>query len=169
MPRLEVNPTGGPSPDIRLVVTNRDHKSEFHATAALTASRHNSNPLRQGSYALMWLGRGTSTISLDRGQSHALLIARWFEHPWRVMANVAPLPRLGEAGIIECNGSAEAEWDGFRWNFIPDAPVPEFDIDVAISGNGWSEPFRRSYTLRPAKWMGPLELVERQIGTGGKR
>src|SRR5438093_13012330 len=67
MPRLEVNPTGGPSPDIRLVVTNRDHKSEFHATAALTASRHNSNPLRQGSYALMWLGRGTSTISLDRG------------------------------------------------------------------------------------------------------
>jgi hypothetical protein len=163
VPKLEVNPTGGPSRDIRLVVTNRDRKGDFDATAALTASRHNPNQLRKGPYALMWLGRGSSTITLDRGQSHPLLIARWFEHPYHPLPpNVPAPPRLGEVGIIECNGSAEAEWDGFRWNFIADEPVPEFDLDVTVAGTGWEKPFRRSYTLRPAAWIGPLELIERK-------
>lgn len=156
-PDLEARPTGGPSSDLRLVVTNRSHKGEFHGMATVVAARNYPNKLRQGSYALMWLGLGASTTMLNKGQSHAILIARW------LMYMDIPPPRMGEVRLIECNGSQEAEWDGFRWNVLPDENLPEFDIDVSIVGIGWSKPFRRSYTLRPSNWIGPLELFERQI------
>jgi hypothetical protein len=102
----------------------------------------------------MWLGRGTNTLSLGQGQSHALLLARFLIH-------YEPLPRMGEAQLIECNGSQEAEWDGFRWIMEPNQALTEFDIDVTIVGGGFAKPFKRSYTLRPAEWVGPLELIER--------
>lgn len=154
-PQLEAAPTGGPSQDLRLFVTNRGRKTEFHATATVVAARKYRNDLRKGSYSLLWLGRATSTISLDTNQSHAILIARF------ILYDHIPQARMGEARVIECNGSQEAEWDGFRWNLIPTEPLPEFDIDVTIVGVGHSEPFIRKYTLRPSGWLGPLELIER--------
>ena len=104
-PDLDVEPTGGPSPDLRLVVTNHGRKADFHAMASVIAARNYSNRLRQGSYALLWLGLGTSNLALDKGQSHALLLARFVIH------NMTGA-RMGEAQVIECNGSQEAEWDG---------------------------------------------------------
>jgi hypothetical protein len=153
-PDLDVSPTGGPSQDLRLMVTNRGPKADFQGTASVIATRNYPNRPRQGIYTLMWLGRGTNTVSLDQGQSEALLVARWKVHD-------GPVPRLAEVDIIECNGSAEAEWDGFRWNMEPTEDLPEFDIDINIVGSGLSEAFRRSYILRPSNWRGPLEFVER--------
>jgi hypothetical protein len=153
-PDLAIEPTGGPSQDLRLMVTNRGQKTDLQGTAAVMATRNNPNRHRLGTYTLIWLGRGTNTISLDRGQSHALLVARWKTHE-------GPAPRLAEVDIVECNGAVEAEWDGFRWNMEPSEKLPEFDLDIAIAGGGFSEPFRRSYTLRPSSWQGPLELIER--------
>lgn len=153
-PDLNVEPTGGPSPDLRLVVTNRGRKSDFHATAAVVAARNYQNRIRQGTYALMWLGLGSNNLPLDKGQSHALLLARFLIH------NI-PGARMGEAQLIECNGSQEAEWDGFRWNMEPNESLPEFDVHVTVVGRGRSESVTRSYTLRPSHWIGPLELIDR--------
>jgi hypothetical protein len=68
---------------------------------------------------------------------------------------------MGEAHVIECRLSQEARWSGFRWMLQQDEARPEFDLDVTIVASGLSESFRRSYTLRPAAWIGPLELIER--------
>lgn len=154
-PRLDVEPTGGPSQDVRLVVTNHGRKTDIHATAATVATRNYLNRHREGSYALMWLGRDTNIIPLDKGQRHALLLARW------KIVNMGLADRMGDVQLMECNGTQEALWDGFRWNFSPTESLPEFDIDVTIVGSGLSKPFRRSYTLRPSNWIGPLEVVER--------
>ena len=153
-PRLAVEPTGGPSQDLRLFVTNRGPKTEFHARATVVASRNYPNQLRKGSYVLLWLGPGTSTVTLDTGQSDSLLVARFKEHDLRDA-------RMGQAQVIECNGAQEGLWDGFRWMFQRDDALPEFDIDVTIVGSGLSRLFSRRYTLRPAAWIGPLELIER--------
>jgi hypothetical protein len=103
-PNVAIEPTGGPSQDVRLMVTNRGHRTEFHGTAAVVSTRNYPNRHRQGSYALMWLGRGTNIIPLDRGQSHALLLARW------KIRNLGPGDRMGEVDVVECNGSQEGEW-----------------------------------------------------------
>src|SRR6266478_2480432 len=153
-PDLDIEPTGGSSPDLRIVVTNRGRKTDFHGTAGVVAARNYPNSLHEGSYSLMWLGRGTNILSLDRGQSHALMLARFLIH-------YAPLPRMGEAQLIECNGSQEARWDGFRWIMQPNEALTEFDIDVTIVGSGFAKSIKLSYTLRPAAWIGPLELIER--------
>jgi hypothetical protein len=137
-----------------LVVTNRGRKTEFHATAAVVAARNYPNPIRTGSYALLWLGHGSGTSTLDTGQSDAVLIARLQLHDLRDA-------RMGEAHVIECRLSQEARWSGFRWMLQQDEARPEFDLDVTIVASGLSESFRRSYTLRPAAWIGPLELIER--------
>ncbi len=120
----------------------------------MVASRNYPNQLRKGSYVLLWLGPGTSTVTLDTGQSDSLLMARFQEHDLRDA-------RMGQAQVIECNGAQEGLWDGFRWIFQRDDALPEFDIDVTIVGSGLSRLFSRRYTLRPAAWIGPLELIER--------
>jgi hypothetical protein len=153
IPDLAVEPTGGPSQDLRLMVTNLGRLASLQGTAVVTATRNYPNRHRLGTYTLMWLGRGSNTIPLDRGQSEALLVARWKIHD-------GPVPRLAQVALVECHGSAEAEWDGFRWNMEPNEKLPEFDVDISIAGSGFSEPFRRSYTLRPSSWLGPLELFE---------
>jgi len=71
--------------------------------------------------------------------------------------------RMGQAQVIECNGAQEGLWDGFRWMFQRDDALPEFDINVTIVGSGLSGLFHRRYTLRPAAWIGPLELIERPL------
>jgi hypothetical protein len=153
-PNITVAPTGGPSEELRLVVMNHGRKNEFHATGTVVAARNYLNPIRTGSYALLWLGHGTSTSALDTGQSDAILIARFELHDIRYA-------RMGEAHVIECRGSEEARWSGFRWTLEQNEAISEFDIDVTIVGSGLSEQFRRSYTLRPSAWIGPLELIER--------
>ncbi len=157
-PNLDVELTGGPGQDVRLVVTNRGRKADFQGTAVVVGTRNYPNNHRQGPYALIWLGRATNVIALDKGQSHALLLARWKIHD-----SFDPKDRMGEVQLIECNGSQEAEWDGFRWIFQPTEALPEFDIDVTLVGSGLSKLFRRSYTLRPSNWIGPLELIERPL------
>jgi len=71
--------------------------------------------------------------------------------------------RMGRAQVIECNGAQEGLWDRFRWMFRRGDALPEFDIDVTIVGSGLSRPFSRRYTLRPAAWIGPLELIGRPL------
>jgi len=48
-PDLDVRPTSGPSPEIRLVVTNQGPRDTFHATAHIVAARNDVNPRRDGS------------------------------------------------------------------------------------------------------------------------
>src|SRR5260370_27405484 len=76
-PDLDIHPTGGPSPDVRLVVTNRGKPDEFHVQAAIVACRNHGNLHKRGSYAIPWLGLQTDRLHLVHLESHALLVARF--------------------------------------------------------------------------------------------
>jgi hypothetical protein len=41
----------------------------------------------------------------------------------------------------------------------PKEDVPEFDIEVSIHSDKAARPFAKRYTVRPEKWLGPLEMV----------
>jgi hypothetical protein len=102
-------------------------------------------------------GRDRS-LSLIPQEGHALLVARWqiLEFP-----NPAPMTRMGEAELIEWDGSQEAVWDTFRWIFDPTQALAEYDLEVKLFSTAASEPLVLRYTLRPSYWTGPLELVPR--------
>jgi hypothetical protein len=157
-PRVDITVSGGPSRDVRIFVTNIGPRAEFHATASEVAIRNDPNALRHGIYSLAWLGRATNRVSLFSQEGHALLVARWqiLEFP-----NPAPMMRMGEADLIEWDGSQEAVWDIFRWVFEPKQALAEYDLEVRLFSTVASEPLVLKYTLRPSHWTGPLELVPR--------
>jgi hypothetical protein len=157
-PRVDITVSGGPSKDVRIFVTNTGPRAEFHATASEVAIRNDPNAIRHGIYSVAWLGSATNRVSLIPQESHALLVARWqiLEFP-----NPAPMMRMGEAELIEWDGSQEAAWDTFRWVFDPKQALAEYDLEVKLFSTVASEPLVLKYTLRPSHWTGPLELAPR--------
>jgi hypothetical protein len=150
---LDIHPTGGPSPDVRLVVTNRGKPDEFHVQATIVACRNHGNVHKQGSYAIPWLGIQTDRLRLVRLESHALLVARF---------NTYDVPfRVGEVQLIELAGAKEQIWDWFRWVREPGAALPEFDLDLSFRSLTKPIPLELRYTIRPSQWSGPVELFAR--------
>ena len=157
-PHLDIQPTGGPSPDVRLVVTNRGKSDDFHVQSAIIACRNHGNVHKQGSYAVPWLDRQTDHLSLVRLKSHALFVARFDIH----QVPGPPMFRMGEVQLIEWTGGKEQVWDWFRWVMEPGASLPEFDIDLTFRSVNTRAPLERSYTIRPSKWSGPVELIAKE-------
>jgi hypothetical protein len=154
-PDITAEPTSGPSPEIRLSVTNRGKPAIFRATAKIVDKRNDPNAPRHGTYALRWVEAESSAITLDRWQHGGLLIARFVIHN-------DPQARMGEAQLIEWTSDGPRDWSGFRWMFNPKDPdFPECDLDVTITSSVAQKPLVLPYTLRPAHWIGPLELVPR--------
>lgn len=154
-PDVRIGPTGGPSPEIRLVVTNNGRSDKFQATASIVATRHDVNPRRVGTYALPWQGGNGNLIPLDRLQIGSLVVGRF-----QLLDPVGIFDRMGEAQVIEWNGRREATWSGFRWIMTSEERLPEYDIEVRIVGEHSARPFIRMYTLTPETFAGPLQLVE---------
>jgi len=154
-PDLDVRPTSGPSPEIRLVVTNQGPRDTFHATARIVAARNDVNPRRDGSYALSWQGAAGNSIVLERLQTGFLAVARF-----SLLDPQGTLDRMGEAEVTEWNGRHEATWSGFRWVINPQERLPEHDIEVRIMGEHSVLLFRRAYTLTPETFAGPMKLTE---------
>jgi hypothetical protein len=155
-PNLHVEPTSGPGTDVRLVVTNQGRPDQFEATATIVATRNDPNERRQGTYMLRWVGCDSNRLALGRSQRHALIVAQF-----EILGPLAPgWDHMGEVRLMEW-GTERGVWAAFRWTFGPDERLPEYDLDVTIVGVRASRPLRRGYTLRPARWMGPMELVDR--------
>jgi hypothetical protein len=156
-PNLQVHATGGPSPDLRLVVANHGRADTFQATAKIVATRYDVNRPREGAYGLSWQGGTGSSMYLDRLETGFLVLARF-----KLLEPIGTLDRMWEAQLIEWDGSQEAVWSGFRWTITPDQSLPEYDIDVSIVGRASLRPFAGRYTLVPRSFAGPLELAERR-------
>lgn len=158
-PHVDINVTAGSSPEVRINVTNRGPQAQFHATAMEVANRNDPNQIRAGLYAVAWLGHTSNLITLLPQQSHALVVARFqiLEFP-----NPAPMTRMGQADIMEWDGAKVSLWDTFRWIFEPNGKLAEYDLDVKLFSTVSSEPLLLKYTLRPAAWVGPLELMTRK-------
>lgn len=158
-PDIVAEPTSGPSPEIRLGVTNKGEPATFRATARIVAQRNDPNAPRHGTYALQWIEGTSSAIDLDRWQHGGLLIAHFKLY-------MEPQVRMGEARLIEWTNGGQLEWSGFRWIFDPKATeFPEQDLDITITSSRARQPLVLRYTLRPADWIGPLELVARLVAS----
>lgn len=148
---LELTPSTGPSPDIRLAVRNLGPTAKFSATCRILASRNDPNELTSGVFNLQWKSTNNRQLKLSKNEAQELVIARW--QMWQDKG-------LCQIDILEWSNSGPQEFSGTRWNLgSEEKPLPEFDLEIAIFQEGAGEPRPAKYILRPAKQFGPLELV----------
>lgn len=151
--KIELTPSSGPSPDIRLAVKNLDSKARFWATCRILDTRNDPNISKTGTYKVPWKSADEYKLELSRGEPQELLIAKfqiWQQHD------------MGQIDILEWNKGAPKEFTGTRWNITTEdrqKPPPEFDLEISIFREGGDVPWTESFTLRPANPTGPLELL----------
>jgi len=151
---VDLAPTGGPSPSLRLTVTNRGQPGQLNARAAITATREDPNAIRTGTFQLKWLNESAPDRSLATGHQADLLIAKLQEPPqqqpgehWYVMA------------VQQLAGGTEAQWQTFTWLASPTERMPECDLEISIHASYARQPLVRRFTVRPAGPWRPLEML----------
>lgn len=148
---LELTPSSGPSPDIRLSIKNLGVAAKFSATCRTIAARNDVNKLRTGVFNLRWKSTGEKWIEISKNESQELFIARW--QMWEDH-------KLCQIDILEWSNSGPQEFTGARWNLSSEKNLlPEFDVEISIFQESADEPRVAKYTLRPANQFGPLELI----------
>lgn len=141
----------GPGPS-RVAVRNRsDRAVAVHAKAHIIDRRHDrgGQPLRTGSYVVPWEHAAAHRIGIASGDSATLVVGRcqfWYEQA------------LAQMDLPQVTPSGEALFETSRWNMYPNEPLPEYDVELSIFVSGYPQPHTERFTLRPARYTGPLEL-----------
>jgi hypothetical protein len=137
-PIIELIPSTGPSDKMLLEVKNLESEQEFRAQYRVSARRNDPNLLRTGTFDLKWDRTGTSRVSLARGESCNLIIARAREeHGMEVME------------LLGLSDDDPVEWS--PWNQGQKDKLPEYDLEITIFGDRAEAPYSERFTLRPGK------------------
>jgi hypothetical protein len=159
---VDLVPSGGPSPDLRLAVTNRGHSDEFSARATVMRTRNDPNPIRTGAYQLKWVNSLLPTQSLLTGHPADLLVATILELP-------DPHDRWYRMELEQLQGDAATRWESFTWRGAPEEKLPECDLEISIRAGRSSQPFVAYFTVRPSGPWQPLEMVPVSPAIGQSR
>lgn len=153
-PEVFLVPSSGPSPDLRLEVRNDMETTTFSAKARILAVRNDPNTLKTGIFALKWLNVEAAGVLIRNADSENLLIGRLsLDHSqW-----------LGEVEICELSDGEAKTFERARWNMQPNENVPEFDLEISLFAENKPKPLIALYTVKPAKFSGPLEMIPRSI------
>jgi hypothetical protein len=155
-PSLELEPSGGPSDQVRVAVTNLGRDAELRVTGRLVGRKNDSNAVRQTVFSLVWLANRQPDLLVKRGHSENVLLAEF-----EILQGHGIIETMGEMRVIEFKADGLDTVDTTRWSFYkPYQPVlPEIHLELTFHANGYSNSLIRTYTLRPAGHYGPLELI----------
>lgn len=154
--KVELLPSSGPSPDLRLTLTNHGESKHFSAKCEILALRNGGNPLRKGVYWLSWIHSDSPQVVVRKNDSENLLIATFtilhFHDEYDKF-------RMGQVDLWELRGDKKAVFESSRWTMIRGEPLPEYDLDIKVFTEGMIVPFVTRFTVRPKHYNGPLEMV----------
>ena len=148
---VELEPTSGPSSLMELRVKNNGKSGDFYAEGSLVRLRHSPNKLRRRVSTLKWEHTADKYMFLGAGESSNLQIARF---------SIDHKNGFGEMEILVLSNGALSTAESARWTTDSTEKVPEYDLLITIFGTGTKKPVERMFTVRPARWTGPLEMVE---------
>jgi len=153
-PKVEVTlrPINGAGTSALIVVKNDGADRRFAVQCELLALRNSPNKLREDHFTLKWNDSDEPWTTLVCGQSAKVLLATWqIDH------------RVGFASmsILELAEKSTKLVESAGWVTSAPEKVPEYDLRITVLGEGTRKPLTKEYTLRPARWTGPLEIVPR--------
>lgn len=146
-----IEPLTGPGP-LRAGIRNLSGRpAAFYVKARLVGRRNDGGgqPLRTGSYLVPWEHAAGERVEIANGDAATIVVSR-FELWYQSSLAQMDLPQVTAAG--------EGSFESSRWNMGPDEPLPEYDVELSVYSPRFPRPRTERYTVRPAKFTGPLEL-----------
>jgi hypothetical protein len=155
-PDLDLQPSSGPSPDLRIAVTNRRSDAEIRVTGRVIGRKNDPNPVRRTAFSLTWMSNQQTALLVRHGHTENVLVAKF-----EILPPEGVIERMGEMRVIEFQADGPQVVTWARWNFYkPYQPLlPEIHLELSFHVQGYASPLVRSYALRPEGQYGPLELV----------
>jgi hypothetical protein len=151
---IELIPSAGMSTEIALRVINHGSKRDFHAQCTPLAIRNSPNKIHSGTFDLKWEHTFDRCVSIGRGDSCNLTIAKIQTDHKNEISKIEILALYGTETklyeLIRCLGE----------RFNPAGTIPEYDLEVSVLSDGAKGPMSERFTLRPMAWDGPLEMVK---------
>lgn len=143
-------PTSGNSSEMELQVINKRKAREFHVDCEFIALRNSPNTLRRRVNTLKWGHSDGKYMHIRKGASENLLIAKWSSNHKTGMAAMSIV-------CLSDDVLKEVEWAA--WKVNSKEQLPEYDLLITVRTDESVREFSKTFTLRPAKWIGPLEMV----------
>jgi hypothetical protein len=155
-PNLNLQPSSGPSTQVRVAVTNQGRDAQLRVTGRLVGRKNDPNALRRTAFSLAWLANRQPALVVQRGQTENVLVAEF-----EILEQPGVIERMGEMRVMEFTADGPAAVDTARWSFFqPYQPLlPEIHVELTFHAQGYANAIVRSFMLRPAARFGPLELV----------
>jgi hypothetical protein len=156
VPDLTLEPSSGPSDEVRVAVTNHGRDAELRVTGRLIGRTNDSNALRQTVFSLIWLANRQPALMVKSGHTENVLLAEF-----EILQRQGVIEAMGEMRVIEFKAEGPSAVDTTRWSFYrPYQPVlPAINLELTFHASSYSNALVRTYSLRPAAQYGPLELV----------
>lgn len=154
---VDLTPSSGTGPDIRLQVRNRTKTRDHWARARILETRNGAEP-RSGVYAVPWLNAPAQRVSIQHDDSEPLLVAQWSANHNGDPAGLISVMEIGPAPLA---GSSHANFDQQRW-FHGDKLLPEIDLEISVYADGVRRPRVQVFTLAPEKMFGPLKMTAKR-------
>lgn len=147
---VQVTSTGGAGPSLEIIVENTGSPRRFAVQCELLALRNSPKPLRRDRFTLKWADSAEQWITLAQNHSAKASLATWEMDHKTAFASMS---------IVECSDKSlrRVEWSG--WAVKSTEKLPEYDLKITVLGEGTRKSSIKTFTLRPAKWISPLELV----------
>lgn len=149
---VAIEPLTGPGP-LRIAIRNLiGRPAEFYVNAQLIARRNDrgGQPIRTGNYAVPWEHSSRERAEIASGDAATIVIGRfqlWYQEG------------LAQMDLPQVTGAGERSFESSRWNMKPNEPLPEYDVELSVFSPAFPQPRVERFTVRPAKFSGPLELL----------
>lgn len=150
--RVTLKPHTGEHCEAMLTIINNAAKDQFYAVGQITCARTpNREVTTTKPFRIPWEGYNTGEREIDRHASKNLLVASLSEDRRRDLVELTIWGgRTGTSELLRERWNAPEEKEN----------LPEFEIEVSVFGTGGRRPHVETFTLRPTRYSGPLELVQ---------
>jgi hypothetical protein len=149
--KIKVHPSGGRGASIFLSVTNSGKSTTFSAFCSIVGHPNGAKDYRRGEFRCGWEDGRVDHMLIQNGETANVLIAKFHD------VGTHSMLRLTLWEII--NGDS-VPTESSSWNQDPHEVLPGFEIRIRIVGEKTKEPEVFDYTVRPARYTGPLEMVQ---------
>ena len=150
-PRVSFTTPNSPG-DTLLTITNTGPAGSFSAQGRLYSLRNSPNDFQRAPFPIPWQNSNAREAPIGRRAADNLLIASF-------TLGMVGDTRMGELTIHRWTQTAVGRVDGSRWIVNPNEKLPQYDLEISVFEQKHRKPVTRRYTLRPASFIGPLELV----------
>lgn len=148
--KIQVGNTSGPSTSIFLTITNLGVSTTFSAFCDIIGHPDGVNDFRRGEFRCGWDDGKSDRCLIRKDETESVVVASF--------SDVVPY-KVSEMILWEVIAGDAIPRQSARWSQNPDENLPTFRLRMRIVAENTKSPKFLAFTVRPARFTGPLEVV----------